>query len=98
MNAYIKNLIEVNKLADKHISILERECSDITVDSDKAKANFGNMCIILKGFRMVSEATEAMLINENVIKSEDGEFYKKINTDKTSKIEYQDENTNVRNE
>ena len=47
----------------------------------QVKVNFGNLCIALKGFRMVSEATECLLRNENVLKTEDNEFYIKVNTE-----------------
>ena len=33
---------------------------------------------------MVSEATECLLINENIIKTEDNEFYIKVNTEEKS--------------
>lgn len=33
---------------------------------------------MLRGYRMVADASEAMLINENVLKGKDGSFYQKI--------------------
>ena len=78
MNDYIKTLINVNKEATKNIAALESTIQNITVTTEKDKVNFGNLCIALKGFRMVSEATECLLINENVLKTEDNEFYSKI--------------------
>ena len=80
MNEYIKTLINVNKDANKNITALESTIQNITVTTEKDKVNFGNLCIALKGFRMVSEATECLLINENVIKTENNEFYVKIDT------------------
>ena len=81
MNEYIKNLINVNKEATKNIAALESTIQNITVTTEKDKVNFGNLCIALKGFRMVSEATECLLINENVLKAEDNEFYVKVETE-----------------
>ena len=78
MDMNIKGLIKVNKLANENIFQLEHLCSDIKIKSDKDKANFGNACVALRGFRMVADATEAMLINENVLQDEDGNFYQKI--------------------
>lgn len=78
MNDYIKTLINVNKDANKNIDALESTIQNITVTTEKDKVNFGNLCIALKGFRMVSEATECLLVNENVLKTEDNEFYSKI--------------------
>lgn len=80
MNDYIKILINVNKEATKNIATLESTIQNITVTTEKDKVNFGNLCIALKGFRMVSEATECLLINENVIKTEDNNFYVKVDT------------------
>ena len=80
MNDYIKTLINVNKDANKNITALESTIQNITVTTEKDKVNFGNLCIALKGFRMVSEATECLLVNENVLKTEDNEFYSKIET------------------
>lgn len=81
MNDYIKTLINVNKDATKNIEALESTIQNITVTTEKDKVNFGNLCIALKGFRMVSEATECLLVNENVLKTEDNEFYIKVETE-----------------
>ena len=81
MNDYIKTLINVNKDATKNIDALESTIQNITVTTEKDKVNFGNLCIALKGFRMVSEATECLLVNENVLKTEDNEFYVKVETE-----------------
>lgn len=81
MNAYIKNLIDVNNEASKNIATLESTIQNMNITTEKDKVNFGNLCIALKGFRMVSEATECLLRNENVLKTEDNEFYVKVNTE-----------------
>ena len=81
MNDYIKTLINVNKDATKNIDALESTIQNIKVTTEKDKVNFGNLCIALKGFRMVSEATECLLRNENVLKTEDNEFYVKVDTE-----------------
>lgn len=81
MNAYIKNLIDVNNEANKNIDALESTIQNMNITTEKDKVNFGNLCIALKGFRMVSEATECLLRNENVLKTEDNEFYVKVNTE-----------------
>lgn len=79
MNPYIENLIRVNKEAVKNISDLEKTINNTEIKTEKDKANFGNLCIILKGFRMVSEGTECLLNNENILKVNDTDFYAKIN-------------------
>ena len=81
MNEFIKNLINVNKEATKNIVALESVIQNIKVTTEKDKANFGNLCIVLKGFRMVSEGTECLLRNDNVLKTEDNEFYVKVDTE-----------------
>ena len=81
MNEFIKNLVSVNKEATKNIVALESVIQNIKVTTEKDKANFGNLCIVLKGFRMVSEGTECLLRNDNVLKTEDNEFYVKIDTE-----------------
>ena len=43
MNAYIKNLIRVNKDAKETIEALEKELPTIEIEDDKDKANFGNL-------------------------------------------------------
>ena len=84
MNDYIKTLINVNKDANKNIDALESTIQNITVTTEKDKVNFGNLCIALKGFRMVSEATECLLVNENVLKTKDNEFYIKVETNENT--------------
>ena len=81
MNDYIKTLINVNKEATKNIAALESSIQNLKVTTEKDKANFGNLCIVLKGFRMVSEGTECLLRNDNVLKTEDNEFYIKVDTE-----------------
>ena len=84
MDEYIKKLIDVNKEANKNIAALESSIQHLNITTEKDKIDFGNLCIALKGFRMVSEATEYLLINENVLKTEDNEFYIKIDTEEKS--------------
>lgn len=79
MTEYIKTLINCNKEAVENIAVLEQTIANYPVVGDKAKANYGNLCIALHGFRMVAQATECMLINEDVVKS-DGEYYQKVDT------------------
>lgn len=78
----IKFIIGVNKDACENIASLEETISSCVIENDKDKANFGNLCVALRGFRMVADATEALLVNENVLKSAaDGSFYQKIEDD-----------------
>ena len=79
-NAFIKNLISIHNDAVASINNLEIDSKFINIENDKDKANFGNMCVMLRGYRMIADASEAMLINENVLKGNDG-FYQKIEID-----------------
>lgn len=75
----IKKLIEVNRIACDNVKALEETIEDCgELKTEKDKANFGNLCVALRGFRMVADATEALLYNENVLKGEDDNFYQKI--------------------
>ena len=74
----IKELIKVNKYACDNIASLEDALQNSEVIDEKSKVNFGNLCVALRGFRMVADATEAILINENVLKGDDGNFYQKV--------------------
>lgn len=77
----IKFIIGVNKNACEQIASIEKNISIYTIENDKDKANFGNLCVALRGFRMVADATEALLVNENVLKGADGNFYQKVEDD-----------------
>ena len=77
---FIKNLIAIYNDATVSIVNLEVDAQTIKIENDKDKANFGNICVMLRGYRMVADASEAMLVNENVLKGDDG-FYQKIEDD-----------------
>lgn len=77
MNPYIKTLIEANKDAVENISVLEDTITEYPVVDEKSKTNFGNLCILLNGYRNVAKATECLLANEQVLKGDDG-YYQKI--------------------
>lgn len=89
MEEYIKNLINVNKEATKNIAALESSIQNLKVTTEKDKANFGNLCIVLKGFRMISEGTECLLRNENVLKVNETDFYVKVTDEEQSSNEEQ---------
>lgn len=78
MNDYIKTLIEANKDAVDNIAVLESVVKDYPVTNEKSKTNFGNLCILLNGYRNVAKATDCLLINENVLKDAEGNYYQKI--------------------
>ena len=77
----IEYLINQHNNAVVNIKDLEATCATIEITDDKAKANFGNLCVALRGYRMIADATEAILINDDILKSTNGEFYQKIEFD-----------------
>lgn len=87
---FIKNLIDINNDANASIVNLEADAQAIKIENDKDKANFGNICVMLRGYRMVADASEAMLNNENVLKGDDG-FYQKIEEDEEETPEDKEE-------
>jgi len=78
MNDYIKTLIEANRDAVDNVEVLEGVVKDYPVTDEKSKTNFGNLCILLNGYRNVAKATDCLLINENVLKDDKGNYYQKI--------------------
>ena len=82
MNEYIKTLIESNKDAVDNVTVLEGVIKDYPVIDEKSKTNFGNLCILLNGYRNVVKATDCLLINENVLKDAEGNYYQKIEEEK----------------
>ena len=82
MNEYIKTLIEANKDAVSNIAVLEATVKEYPITDEKSKTNFGNLCILLNGYRNVAKATDCLLINENVLKDAEGNYYQKIEEDK----------------
>ena len=78
MNDYIKALIGINKDAIDDIAMLEGVVKEYSITDEKSKANFGNICILLNGYRNIANATECLLINENVLKDAEGNYYQKI--------------------
>ena len=75
---YRNFIINQHNNAVLNINELENTCANYKVTDDKSKAQFGNFCIALKGYRLVADATEAILMNEDILKGEDGCFYEKV--------------------
>lgn len=78
MNKILRDIIEENKQAVENIAGLENAINAFEVRDEKGKASFGNLCILLKGYRMIAEATECILINEGIVKDDNGDFYEKV--------------------
>ena len=75
---YRNFIINQHNNAVRNINDLEKTCANCKITDDKSKAQFGNFCITLKGYRLIADATEAILMNEDILKGEDGCFYEKV--------------------
>ena len=71
-------IINQHNNAVLNINELENTCANYKITDDKSKVQFGNFCIALKGYRLVADATEVILMNEDIFKGEDGCFYEKV--------------------
>ena len=91
MNEYIKTLIEANKDAVSNIAVLETTVKEYPITDEKFKTNFGNLCILLNGYRNVAKANDCLLINENILKDNEGNYYQKIEEEEKCPEEYHDE-------
>ena len=81
MNKTSRNfIINQHNNAIFNINQLEHTCANFKVTDEKTKTQFGNFCIALHGYRMVADATEAILMNEDILKGDDGCFYEKVDT------------------
>ena len=79
MNINIDKLIEVNKIANQNIKELQDTIANYEFkNSEKDRINFANLCTALIGFRHVNDAMEALLANEDIIVTEQGAYYQKI--------------------
>lgn len=79
MNVNIEKLIEVNKFASQNIKELQDTIANTKFNnSEKDRINFGNLCTALTGFRLVNDAMEALLANEDIVVTEQGGYYQKI--------------------
>ena len=87
MNNYLKTLITENNNANTAIKQLEEVVAEYEIKTPKDKANFANLCILLRAKRMASEATEALLFNENVVVTDNDEYYQKIAAPSTEDCE-----------
>lgn len=79
METNISEIIKINNFAIENIKGLEAAIANYKFSPDtKNKAEFGNLCTALIGFRHVNDAMEAILANEDVLVSPDGSYYQKI--------------------
>lgn len=77
MELNIATLIKENRNARETITSLEMTVRELT-NSEVKNIDFANVCIALKGYRIVEEATAAILINAGVLISGDSRYYSEI--------------------
>lgn len=80
MKMIVKKLIEVNKFVNNEIQALQETIANSEFKTEKDRVNFGNLCTALTGFRLVNDAMEALLANEDVVVTDTGNYYQKIDS------------------
>ena len=78
MNEYIKCLIKLNKDSINNITILENILKTVNTETPNGKVEFGYLCVVLESLRTIAFRTEHLLNNNDIIKTEEGDFYSKI--------------------
>lgn len=79
MNVFLKTLAQRNKDAKEIISNLEDYVKELANDKSCNKVEFANTCLALRGYRLVADATDALLVNEGIVIGNDGSYYEKVN-------------------
>ena len=78
MDKILRDIIKENKHAVENVEELKIAINDFEGCDKKGNVTFGNLCILLKGYRMIAEATECILINKGIVKDDNGNFYEKV--------------------
>ena len=94
MKMIVEKLININKFVNNEIKALQETIATGKFETEKDRINFGNLCTALTGFRLVNDAMEALLANEDIVVTEQGGYYQKIddnNEPKFDKEEKKDE-------
>ena len=80
MKMFVEKLIKVNKFVNNEIKALQETIANGKFETEKDRINFGNLCTALTGFRLVNDAMEALLANEDVVVTDSGNYYQKIDS------------------
>ena len=92
MKMFVEKLIKVNKFVNNEIQALQETIANGKFETEKDRINFGNLCTALTGFRLVNDATEALLANEDVVVTDSGNYYQKIDSNTTEPPAEQEQN------
>lgn len=92
MNMNVEKLINTNKFVNNEIHSLQETIANSKFETEKDRINFGNLCTALTGFRLVNDAMEALLANEDVVVTGTGNYYKKIDSDNPEPPAEQEQN------
>lgn len=77
MELNIAALIKENRNARENIISLEMTVRNLANTQIK-NVDFANVCIALKGYRIVEEATAAILVNAGVLITDDNRYFSEI--------------------
>lgn len=80
MKMFVERLIKVNKFVNNEIQALQETIATGKFETEKDRINFGNLCTALTGFRLVNDAMEALLANEDIVVTDSGNYYQKIDS------------------
>lgn len=92
MKMFVEKLIKVNKFVNNEIQALQETIATGKFETEKDRVNFGNLCTALTGFRLVNDAMEALLANEDVVVTDTGNYYKKIDSNDPEPSAEQEQN------
>lgn len=92
MKMIVEKLINVNKFVNNEIKALQETIATGKFETEKDRINFGNLCTALTGFRLVNDAMEALLANEDVVVTDTGNYYQKIDSNDPESPAEQEQN------
>lgn len=92
MKMNIKKIIEVNNFVDNEIQALREIIANSKFETEKDRINLGNFWTAFTGFRLVSDAVEGLLANEDVVVTVDGNYYRKIDSSALEPTDEQEQN------
>lgn len=92
MKDFVKRMIDEHKELVLRIGDL---ANDVYIDNNDDKVEFANKSIQLSAMRKYEEALRARLENQNILVTESGEYFEKVDDIESCVV---DQNTNTPNE
>lgn len=92
MKMNIKKIIEVNNFVDNEIQALREIIANSKFETEKDRITLGNIWTAFTGFRLVGDALEGLLANEDVVVTVSGNYYQKIDSNTPEPTAEQEQN------